>query len=81
MYLLNDDIRTRVAGRDIDLFQRVTGTDFDAELGDASVRVCTLPVGKAMATLRIGTTCMQLPELPNFLVANEAVLAVSQWQQ
>ena len=30
---LDDEIRIQVAERYIDLFQRVTGTDFDAELG------------------------------------------------
>ena len=30
---LDDEIRVQVAERYIDLFQRVTGTDFDAELG------------------------------------------------
>ncbi len=34
---LDDDIRIQVAERYIDLFQRVTGTDFDAELGATPV--------------------------------------------
>lgn len=34
---LDDDIRVQVAERYIDLFQRVTGTDFDAELGATPV--------------------------------------------
>ena len=34
---LNDEIRIQVAERYIDLFQRVTGTDFDAELGATPV--------------------------------------------
>ena len=34
---LDADIRTQVAERYIDLYQRVTGTNFEAELGDAPV--------------------------------------------
>ena len=34
---LDDEIRVQVAERYIDLFQRVTGTDFDAELGATPV--------------------------------------------
>ena len=34
---LDADVRTQVAERYIDLYQRVTGTDFEAELGDAPV--------------------------------------------
>ena len=35
--ILDDDIRTQVSGRYIDLFERVTGQAFDAEIGDKPV--------------------------------------------
>jgi len=34
---LDDDIRTQVSGRYIDLFERVTGQAFDAEIGDVPI--------------------------------------------
>ena len=70
--------------RDIDLFQRVVGTDFDAELGDASVRVVYITGGEGYG-YDYTTDWYDLHAVAGiveFLVANEAVLAVSgsKWQ-